>query len=54
MERARLIKTKEPRKLPIGTLGTVVDGTLNQRGMMLIKWDTGHLVPMYRYEVERA
>lgn len=51
VERVRLIKAKAPKELPEGTLGTVIDGTMKKRGMLRVKWDTGHVIPMYWNEL---
>lgn len=59
--RVRLVKLSEgeefvidPQPLPLGSLGTIVEGTMAEPGMLLIKWDRGDLIPMFRSELEAA
>lgn len=53
MTRVRLIHTLSPDELPIGTIGTILDGDLVSDGMNLVRWDNGMIIAMYRHEIER-
>jgi hypothetical protein len=52
MKRVKLIKTLNQDEMPVGTTGTIVDGTMDKPGMLIIDWDNGHRIPMYRNELE--
>lgn len=54
MERVRLVIAIAPDKLPLGSLGTLVEGTLDRPGMVRVIWDVGYNIPMYRSEIELA
>lgn len=48
-QRVRLIKTLAPEKLPLGTLGTVLDSS---DLMEWVRWDNGMEIPMFKRETE--
>jgi len=52
VKRVRLLKTLNPDALPIGSTGTILKGTMDEPGMLLIQWDHGATIPMYRNELE--
>lgn len=51
-ERVRLVKTLAPDALHIGTHGIVIEGTMAEPGMVRVRFDTGHVINMYRHELE--
>jgi hypothetical protein len=51
MKKVRLVKTLNQEEMPIGLEGTVLEGTMDAPGMLLISWDNGHTIPMYRSEL---
>jgi len=51
MRRVKLVKTLNEKEIPIGTEGTIVYGTMDKPGMLLIDWDNGYRIPMYRNEL---
>lgn len=52
IKRVRLIKSLNPERLPNGSTGTILKGTMDMPGMLLIQWDLGPTIPMYRSELE--
>lgn len=52
MKRVRLIKTLDEKAMPIGTEGIITEGTMDKPGMLIIQWDNGRRIPMYRNELE--
>jgi hypothetical protein len=52
--RVKLGKSLSPLDLPVGTLGTVIGGDMARRGMLLVVWDNGMEIPMYRGELDHA
>lgn len=54
MIRVRLISSLDPGQLPIGTIGTILDGPIVTHGMNLVQWDNGMIIPMYRFEIEEV
>lgn len=50
--RVKLIKSLCPDKFPVDSLGTVIRGRMDGPGMLLVEWDAGFIIPMYRGEVE--
>lgn len=51
-ERVKLIQTLDPDRMPLGMIGTVITGNINERGMLRILWDNGQNIPMLRAEIE--
>ncbi len=49
--RVRLVK-ETTQELPKGSMGTVINGDLAERGMVRVQWDCGFNIPMYRNEIE--
>ena len=50
-QRVRLVKTLDPKALPVGTLGTLIDAPIRQ-GLNIVVWDTGDAIPMFSKEIE--
>ena len=53
MVRVKLIKTLAPDSMPVGMTRTVLRGTMDEPGMLLVQWDYGATIPMYRNELEK-
>ena len=51
--RVKLVKTLNADSMPIGMTGTVLKGTMDDPGMLLVEWDYGATIPMYCNELER-
>lgn len=52
--RVKLIKTLNQQDMPIGITGFVVGGKFPEYGMVRVKWDNGHTIPMYCDEIEEV
>ena len=52
-KRVRLVKPEiADDHLPIGSMGTIVKGSMDKPGMLLIAWDFYYEIPMYCGELE--
>jgi hypothetical protein len=50
--RVELLKTLAPKQLPVGSKGTLLEGRLDEPGMVVVQWDAGFVIPMYRNEIK--
>lgn len=50
--RVKLVRMDDPRAVPVGTLGTVID--VDDIGSLIVKWDNGQsLNVLYRIDIVR-
>jgi hypothetical protein len=50
--RVCLLKSRNEEALPVGIEGNVVEGTMDEPGMLRVLFDNGMNIPMYRHELE--